>query len=230
MAEDYVQLAADGSGTKIRTRARTIGANAIEEQYVIVQDEKVVSFQGRASSFITLGRAAVRQPILTLHNVTGSAVLVRLNRIVLDLLSTAAAGKAPSVVTPLVRAQRFTGAPTGGTVLTKAARDSALTSNASVVATGDASADGTNSATALAFTATATLAQEYAPRLVVIGTSASTFVEPVDTVGFFVGEPDVTLRANEGLGIVLDAATVTTGNLATDRWVAFVDWDEYTLP
>lgn len=235
MAEDYVQLAADGSGTKIRTRARTIGANAIEEQYVIVQDEKVVSFQGRASSFITPGRAAVQQRILTLHNVTASTVLVRVNRMVIDLLSTQAVPKLPTIVTPIVRAHRFAGAPTGGTPLTKGARDSALTSNASVVATGDASADGTVSGTALAFTSGAVLAQAYAPRTVISnGTAVPTapveWYEPVDTVGFFVGEPDITLRANEGIGITLDAAVTVTGNPATDRWAAFVDWDEYTLP
>jgi hypothetical protein len=40
MPEDFAQIT-DGTGTKIRTRQRTIGANVVEEQYVIVQPEAV---------------------------------------------------------------------------------------------------------------------------------------------------------------------------------------------
>jgi hypothetical protein len=47
MPEDFVQVAPDSTGAKIHTRQRVIGANTIEEQYVIVQEEKVVTYQGR---------------------------------------------------------------------------------------------------------------------------------------------------------------------------------------
>jgi hypothetical protein len=64
----------------------------------------------------------------------------------------------------------------------------------------------------------------------VVGTSASTFYEPIDTAQFFYGEPDITLRALEGVVVYLDAATNTTGNPTTDSWTAEVDWEEYTRP
>jgi hypothetical protein len=120
--------------------------------------------------------------------------------------------------------------------------DTSVSSNASVTAWGDSSADnagaGTSSASALTITPTAnaTLAQVYAPRLTgfatpnVTAASGVPFYEPLDTVEFFVGEPDVTLRALEGIVVSLDVATVTTGNPTTDKWLAVVDWDEYSRP
>ena len=237
MAEDFVQVAPDSTGAKIRTRQRVIGANTVEEQYVIVQDEKVVTYQGRMASFRTPGRAAVSQNLAAIHNATGSSVLVRVNRILIDLLSTAAGGKSPTIITPTLRVKRFTALPTNGTSLTKTPRDSSLSSNASITCWGDASADGTGSATTLTITAGATLAQAFAPRIMfTTGTAAATsntpvmFYEPVDAVGFFTGEPDIILRPLEGLVVVADAAVVTTGNPATDFWSVVIDWDEYTLP
>jgi len=38
------------------------------------------------------------------------------------------------------------------------------------------------------------------------------------------------LRALEGVVVSLEAATVTTGNPATDRWTVSIDWTEYTRP
>lgn len=200
------------------------------DQFVVPVRDRVTTFVGRSASFVTPGRAAVTQRLIAIHNVTGSTVLLAIQKIRVDLLSTAAAGKAPTIVTPIIRLHRFTGAPTGGTTLPKAALDTAGATSASVVATGDASADGTLSATALAFTPTATLAQVYAPRLLVVGTSASTLYEPVDTAEFLKEDVEVTLRAGEGLGISLDAAVVTTGNPATDRWLGLVEFEEFTRP
>lgn len=223
MGESVIQLPADGVGRKVRSRQRVVGANTVEEQYFILQDEKVISYQGCATTFITPGRAAVTQRLFALHNATAAPVLVRVNRLVVDVLITAI--KAPTVVPPIIRMQRFTALPTGGTALAKSPRDSALTSNASVTAYGDASADGTVSASALTVTPISTLEQAYAPRML---TAAG--VEPVDTLAFLFGEPDIILRPLEGLALSLDAATLTTGNPATDRWSAYCDWDEYTLP
>lgn len=208
------------------------------DQYVIPVKDRIVSFTGRAATFVTPGRAAVSQKILALHNATGSSVIVNVNRIRVDMLSTAF--KAATVFPPIIRVVRFTTVPTNGTVLAKTGLDTSLSSDASVTAWGDASADnggaGTSSATTLTITAGAALAQAYAPRYTgfatpnVTAASGVPMYEPLDTIEFFVGEPDITVRALEGVCVFLDQATVTTGNPTTDKWLAFVDWDEYTRP
>lgn len=198
------------------------------DQYVVPIKDRIVGFTGRASTFITPGRAAVGQKILALHNATASAVFVSVNRMRIDTLSTAV--KAVTVFPPIIRVHRFTALPTGGTTLAKTPLgDSTITSNASVTAWGDSSADnagaGTSSATTLTITAGAVLAQAYAPRvLTAVG------YELMDTIEFFVGEPDVMLRPLEGVCVFLDQAVVTTGNPTTDKWLAFVDWEEWTRP
>ncbi len=91
----------------------------------------------------------------------------------------------------------------------------------------DASADGTGSGTTLTVTIPANniIRQIWAPRVF-----TAVAYEPIDTAQFLIGEPDVTLRALEGICVFLDQATVTTGNPATDKWLAQVYWDEYTRP
>ncbi len=198
------------------------------DQYVIPVEDKIVSYQGRTSTFVTPGRAAIAQKIFAIHNATGSTVLVAVNRIRVDLLTTVL--KAATVLPPLIRIHRFTVLPTNGTSLTKTGLDTALTSNASVTVWGDSSADnsgaGTSSATTLTVTTLAPpLSQAYASRMFTVAG-----FEPMDTISFFEGEPDVTLRALEGICVFLDMATVTTGNPTTDKWAVDCDWTEYTRP
>lgn len=195
------------------------------DQYVVPVRDRIVSFGGRASTFITPGRAAVGQKILALHNATGSSVVVCINRIVVDVLNTAV--KAVTIIPPVMRIHRFTAVPTNGTTLTKVPLDSSQSSNSSVTAWGDASADGTGSGTTLTITipAGSCLHQKYAPRVF-----TAVGVDQIDTAPFFEGEPDITLRALEGICVFLDQAVVTTGNPATDRWIATIDFEEYTRP
>jgi hypothetical protein len=197
------------------------------DQYVVPVRDRIVSFSGRVSTFITPGRAAVGQKLLALHNATGSSVIVCVNRITVDVLCTAT--KAITVIPPVIRIHRFTAIPTGGTALTKVPMDSSQSSNASVTAWGNASGDGTGSGTELAVTipAGSCLHQKYAPRL--FGTAPIGY-ESIDTAPFFEGEPDITLRALEGICVFLDQAVVTTGNPSSDRWIATIDHEEYTRP
>lgn len=201
------------------------------DQYVIPVKDRIISFAGRASTFKTQGNAsATTQNLFAIHNATGSTVNVCVNRLTVDLLSTAAAGKAPSVVVPVVRVRRFTALPTGGSALTKVnLTDSAQTSSSSVTVWGSTASDG-GALTTLAVTGLGILAQKFAPRLLVVGTSASTFYEPVDTLPFFYGEPDVILKPLEGIVVTLEGQVVTTGNPATDFWTVDCDWEEFTRP
>ena len=199
------------------------------DQYVIPIRDRVNSFNGRAACFMTQGNAATtQQNLMTIVNTTGSAVIVAVNRITVDLLTTAAAGIAPSVQVPVVRIRRAT-AVSAGTVLAKTAKgDSALTSAANVELRGGTASDG-GALTAITATNGGLLAQKFSPRLLVVGTSASTLYEPVDTIPFFYGEPDITLKAGEGLLVSLEGQAAA-GNPATNRWICEIDWDEYTRP
>lgn len=195
------------------------------DQYVIPVRDRIVSYSGRASTFITPGRGTVGQKILALHNATGSSVIVCINRIVVDLLTTVA--KAVTVIPPVMRIHRFTAIPTNGTAISKTPMDSSQSSNAAVTLWGDASGESTSSGTTLTITipAGSILHQKWAPRCI-----TAVGYEPIDTAPFFEGEPDITLRALEGVCVFLDQATNTTGNPSTDRWVAVLDWEEYTRP
>jgi len=198
------------------------------DQYVVPVEDKVVSYQGRTTSFITPGRAAVAQKVFAIHNATASPVLVSVDRITVDVLTTAL--KAATVLPPLIRMHRFTALPTGGTALAKATLDTAGVSNAAVTVWGDSLADNIGAGSSSATTLTVTtldppLSQKYAPRFITLAG-----YEPIDTAPFFHGEPDVTLRALEGLCVFLNMATVTTGNPATDKWIVSCDWTEYTRP
>lgn len=201
------------------------------DQYVIPIRDRVLSYQGRAATFMTQGNAATTtQVILTLHNGGGSTLFVAINRITVDLLTTAAAGIAPSVQVPVVRVRRLTTASSGGTALSKVARgDSGLTTNGSVALLQGTASDGGALTAVTQGTSAGILAQKFSPRLLVVGTSASTLYEPVDTIPFFYGEPDITLKNGEGIAVTLEGQAAA-GNPATNRWIAEVDWDEYTRP
>lgn len=222
------------SGVEVGGYRRGAASTDRWDQYVVPVRDRISSFKGRATTFVTPGRGATAHKILALHNATGSTVLANVNRIRVDLLSTVS--KAITTVPPVIRVHRFTAVPTNGTALTKVGLDTAQTSNASITAWGDASGDnagaGTSSATTLTITAGGALAQTWAPRVAsfaVPATGSNPFYEPIDTVEFFVGETDITLRALEGVCVFIDLVTATN-NPTTDKWLASIDWEEYTRP
>lgn len=183
-------------------------------------DEASATFRGRVGTFRTPGRAGTTgQKIFALHNATGSTKIVHINHLFVDLAVTVV--KAVTVLPPAIRAHRFTAVPTNGTALTKVAKDTALSSNASVTVWGDASADGTGSGTTLTVTipAGSMLAQEYAPRMI---TAAG--YEMFDRAELL-GDADIVLRALEGIVVFLDY-TLATQNPTTDMWAVTCDWYE----
>lgn len=183
-----------------------------------------VSFYGRAGTFRTPGRAGTTgQKIFSIHNATGSAALLDVEKISVDLNQTVA--KAATVIPPVIRLYRVTAVPSAGTALAKTAGDSLLSSSTSVTVLGDSSADGTSSATALTATliANAVITQEFAPRML---TAAG--YEVSDRVLFLEGPDElVTLRPLEGLVVMLDY-TLATQNPITDMWIVNCRWTEYT--
>lgn len=217
-AQDGTAAAAHAIGVTV---AQVVGVQRVEP----IDGSRQITFRGRASTFRTPGRAGTTgQKIFALHNSTSSTVLVNLHKITIDLAMTVV--KAITVLPPIIRVHRFTAVPTNGTALAKVAEDTALTSNAQVTAWGDASADGTSSASALAITIPANniLTQEYAPRFI---TAAG--YEPTDRVEFFSSEnEEVILRPLQGVAVEL-AYTLATQNPTTDMWIVDARWDEYTV-
>jgi len=226
MAEGIIQLPVDGAGSKTRTRTRTVGANTIHEPYVLVQDSRLITYLGRVATFRTPGRAGTAgQKLFAIHNATGSAVIVDIEKITVDLVQTVV--KAVTVLPPVIRAWKVTVLPTNGTALTKVPSDSTLSSSASVTVFGDASADGTSSSSALVATLPAgtILTQEFAPRLI---TAAG--YEMADRIEFS-GEQDRLVTLNPLQGVVIFADYVlATQNPVTDMWIIGCKFTEYTNP
>jgi hypothetical protein len=177
-------------------------------------------FKGRAATFRTPGRAGTAgQNIMAIHNATGSPVVVTVTKVVIDIYQTVV--KAITVPPPNIRIWKVTVLPTNGTALAKTKIGGTSTSNASVTVFGDASADGTGSASTLTTTrpAGAFIAQRYASRNI---TAAG--YEMIDGIEFL-DDSEVVLNALEGLVVFLDY-TVATMNPVTDMWTAYMEWDE----
>jgi hypothetical protein len=186
--------------------------------------KRTVTYYGRSSTFRMPGRAAVSHKLWGIFNAAGSAVLVDLEHLQVDVAATAV--MAVTQLPPLMRMYRITAAPTSGTAGSKVARDTALTSSSSVSLFQDASADGTASATALAATIAASglVSQAYAPRLI---TAAG--YEIIDTFTFLQGSDQrLTLRAGEGVVLSLES-TAVAGDPTTAHWTVDSKWTEYTV-
>jgi hypothetical protein len=192
---------------------------------VDTDSKRAITYRGRASTFRIPGRAGtIGQKLFSIHNATGSTILVDVEKIKIDLVQTVI--KAVTVLPPAVRLYKVTVLPTNGTAVTKVARDSALTSSASLTILQDASADGTSSATALTATlpAGSVIEGEFAQRLI---TAAG--YEVGDCIQFLKEIDDlITLRPLEGLVVALDYV-LATQNPITDMWLVTCKWLEYTV-
>jgi hypothetical protein len=219
------------SGFKVQRVKAGFGVDAVQRDVsaqfplpVDTDSKRAVSYYGRASTFRIPGRAGTTgQKLFSIHNATGSTILVDVDKIKIDLVATVI--KAVTVLPPAVRIYKVTVLPTNGTAVTKVARDSALTSSGSLTVLQDASADGTSSGTALTATlpAGAVIESEFAPRLI---TAAG--YEPGDRIEFLKEiDEKITLRALEGIVVMLDYV-LATQNPVTDMWLVTCKWAEYT--
>ncbi len=201
--------------------AQVVGVQRVEP----VDASRQVSYMGRAQTFRIPGRAGTTgQKLAAIHNATGSKVRVRVKHVTVDTVVTVA--KAVTVLPPVIRMWKVTVLPTSGTAGTKVPVDSTLSSSASVTVFGDASADGTSSATALTATLPAgtVASQEFASRLI----TAAGF-EMFDRTTFFDGDDEfITLNALEGLVIFCDYV-LATQNPITDMWLVGITWEEYSV-
>lgn len=231
MPESYVQLPANSTGAKVRTRQRLVGANTVEEQFFIPGSERVVSFRGRAGTFRIPGRAATAngRTLWQIWNGAGSGVLVAVEAVATDIYQTVV--KAVTVPPPTIRLYRTTTALTGGAALAKVALDTAQGSSGVVALLQDGTADGTIAATPLGAAASAApagsliLTQEFAPRMI-----TAVGYEMMDR-SEFLGDTDSAVILREGQGAILRVDyPAATSDPITDMWVSVVRWSEFTLP
>lgn len=186
---------------------------------------RAVTYKGSSAVSRMPGRAGTGgQKLLSLFNAAGSTVVVRVERVAVDLSTTVV--KAVTVPPPVIRLYRVTTAPTNGGSANKVPRDSSLTSSASVTLLSDAASEGVSAGTALTATLTnggliQTWAHEFAPRLITgAGYEMSDRVE-------FVFPDEIVLRAGEGIVVMLDY-TAASQNPTTDFWLAAIHWSEAT--
>jgi hypothetical protein len=172
-----------------------------------------------AATFRTLGNAATTQTLFTLENTAGSAVTVKLRRLLVQMDATAVL----TAVMPLVKTTRTTAIPSAGTTLSKAQFATANSSVANVIARGATASDG-GAATAITATpAAAVLWQQYCMRL---HTAVGQVLAPDNNLlPALVENIDLTLAAGEAIMVQIVAAA-TTSNPNTNHYFVECAWEE----
>jgi len=175
-------------------------------------------FKGCVGSFRTLGTAATPHNLFSIENTAGSAVVVSVKRIVVQLDATVVL----TSVMPQVKCSRPTAIPSGGTALNKGSFDTSLTSAANVIVRGATASDG-GGATAITATAGDTLWQQYCMRL---HTAVGQVLSLDNSVIPMLCENTPILLAAEQALLVQIVASAGASNPATNHWFAQVFWEE----
>lgn len=217
MPEDFVQVAPDSTGAKVRTRSRTIGANTVEEQFVVVQPEAVVTSRVWLSTLKIPNRtlaaptspAVASQPLFSVWN-GGATNLVSCRRLSVEIDQLLAS----AVASPTLRLYRTTVAATGGTVITPVQQYLADTTfNTLVAVRADHQADSVVATTALAQTGVGTQAawSQTVPRMhTAAGFQVASEYNLLPNDGTLMSQDPLILRPGEGFHIRLEATTALT--------------------
>lgn len=216
MPESFIQLPADSTGKKSHTRQRTIGANVIEDSYVIPISERVNSGTYIGHPGAQLVQAAATNGTTTgfwwMYN-TSATVFAAVRKVSFvsqhgSILVTA--------TSPRIALARFTftGTPSG-TAVTTAKVDSAHAASTVSVRTTQAGS-------------TVTLGALFHAFLPVVALTAVGVTNPAeDDFGPEEESGEIVLRQNEGIVCYQpDAGTASD----TRRFVTAVTWDEWTVP
>lgn len=178
-------------------------------------------YTGIVTTFRTLGNAATAHTIFSLENTAGSARIVTVRRLTVQLDATALL----TAVMPQVKCHRHSTLPGGGTALTKGTFDTAQSSVANVVARGATASDG-GGATAITGTPGTVQWQQYCMRMHSV---AGQVLAPDNNVLPLLidnpSNPSFLLRAAEALYVNVVAA-VGTSNPATNHWFVSCVWEE----
>lgn len=177
-----------------------------------------ILFRGSASSFRTLGSAATPHNLLTIENQSGTARVVNILGLRVQMDATAAL----TAVTPQIKLSRIA-VPSGGTALAKVAWDTSInSSHANIIVRGATASDG-GGATAITATASDMIWQGYLMRL---HTAVGQVLMPdVDLLPPFMNSYPLKLAANSAFLVQL-VATAGTSNPNTNHYVINIGWEE----
>lgn len=215
MGEQFIQLPADSTGKKVRSRERTIGANVVQEQYLIPARERVVSGVYMAATGAHVVQAAADAAGVGrwwLFNPVGSAVLVALRRVE---FASQLGSALVAVTSPRLTLSLFTATGTAsGASITPGKQDSAAPAATATLRTASTGLTITDGADLFAFlpTASATAVGYAAPAV-------------MDWLPEDEGMP--VLRAGEGIYLTQSDAGTSSD---TRRYVTNIAWEEFTLP
>lgn len=199
-----------------RTQTRTVGADSVHSDYVIVEDPRSLLGAYRAVSTVLTVPAAVQNGTSTgfiwIYNPVGSAVKMQLSKIVWDTQFTALA---VDLLPGELRCSRFTfTGVNSGTQITPAKRDSTDAANVGQVASTWATAVATLGATVFA-------TQHQTMDLITGGGGHwNPHRDAFDPSG---EHEELIIRAGEGLAL-WHATAVTTANR---RLILMAAWDEF---
>lgn len=213
--QDGTTAAAHASGSTV---AQVVGV-----QRVSPVSERAISYLGSVATFRTLGNAASPQNLFTLENQAGSAVLVAIRALRVEQDSTAVL----TAVSNQFKLSRPSALPTGGTTLSKGSLDTALTSNASVVARGATASDG-GAATAITATAGTTMWCQFGARF---HTAVGQWIpDDFDLMPIAITNTDgIILRAGQAILVQVINPTAAN-NAATNHYTIRCAYEEFTLP
>lgn len=105
MPESFVQIT-EGTGKKLHTNQRTVGANTVEDEVVVLGEPYLAGYTMVANNIATSGTGHVLQIM------AGASLKVRIRSITIDLSTSTAAGRL------VLGLKRLTTAGTGGTAVT----------------------------------------------------------------------------------------------------------------
>ena len=172
-----------------------------------------------AVTFRSPGTALMTQNLFTLENTTGSARIVKIRRLSVQVDPTASL----TTFMPLVKTSRTTAIPSGGTILTKAVFDTAgVASVANVVARGCNSSDGGGASVITAIPYTVAW-QQYCQRQ--YSTAGQALGVDNDILSEIVVNYDLLLRANEAI-VVQVVSPAPISNPTTNNYVVNCVWEE----
>jgi hypothetical protein len=175
-----------------------------------------------AATFRIIGNGSTTHNLFTIENTTGSARVVGVRRLVVQLDTLAAL----TAVMPIVKTSRAGGIPGSGTTLTKNPFDttSSISSVANVTLRAASGADG-GSATSISGAPGTTLWQQYASRMhTLVGQVLAPDNPLIPTLA---DNTPVILRPNEAL-LVHVAASAGSSNSTGNQWFVQCVWEEFT--
>lgn len=236
MAEDYVQVAPDSTGAKMRTRSRVIGANTIEEQYVIVQPEAVAINRVWLSTLripVPQTAAAIAAagtlPIFSIWNgIASGGNSVSIRRLSAEIDAAAA----HTTASPVLRLFRMTTAASGNTVITPAQQytsDPAFNSLVSVRA--NHVADGAAGTLALGTLGAQPMWSQTIPKLATaVGFQSVNEYNLLPNDGTLMAQDPMILRPQEGLAVQLLAPAATPATIGVWSVMVKAVLAEFTYP